>query len=213
MVIHVAFRLASWLVAVVAFWMLLWSPVVLGQTADQPPAAVEPGEQVLGDPAAPVTIIEYASLTCPHCAEFHEQTLPGLRERYIDEGKVRLVYRDFPLDQRALDAAAVAHCADPADYFKFLGALFKNQSSWANAQDHVAARVTLAKLGGLPEERVRACLADQALLDRILQERLAGQNEHDVRSTPSFVIGGETYAGNRSVDDFAEIIEPLLPES
>ena len=213
MVMHVAFRLASWLVAVVAFWMLLWSPVVLGQTAGQPPAAVEPGEQVLGDPAAPVTIIEYASLTCPHCAEFHEQTLPGLRERYIDEGKVRLVYRDFPLDQRALDAAAVAHCAEPGDYFKFLGALFKNQASWANAQDHVAALVTLAKLGGLPEERVRACLADRALLDAILQERLAGQNEHDVRSTPSFVIGGETYAGNRSVDDFAEIIEPLLPES
>ncbi|HET6518369.1 MAG TPA: DsbA family protein, partial [Geminicoccaceae bacterium] len=168
-------------------------------------------------PDAPVTVIEYASLTCSHCAAFHNETLPALKERYIDTGKVRLVYRDFPLDQRALDAAAVAHCADPADYFTFLGVLFKNQASWANAQDHIPALVMLAKLGGLPEERVRACLADQALLDGILRERLTGQDEHDVRSTPSFVIGGETHAGNRPIEDqgdvegFASLIDPLLP--
>lgn len=217
MVKQLALRLSSWLTAVVVLWMLLWSPLVLGQTPSAPaagptPPAIEPGEQSLGDPDAPVTVIEYASLTCPHCASFHKETLPGFKERYIDTGKVRLVYRDFPLDQRALDAAVVAHCAPPESYFGFLDVLFESQESWAQAEDHVPALVLLAKLGGLPEERVRACLADQKLQDAVLAERLQGQNEHGVRSTPSFVIGGETYAGSRGVDEFAELIDPLLPE-
>ncbi len=211
---QLALRLASWLTAVVVFWMLLWSPLVLGQTpgAGATPAAVEPGEQSLGDPNAPVTVIEYASLTCPHCATFHRETLPRLKERYIDSGKVRLVYRDFPLDQRALDAAVVAHCAEPERYFDFLDVLFESQESWARAADHVPALVLLAKLGGLPEERVRQCLANEELVNAVLGERLQGQNEHNVRSTPSFVIGGQTYAGDRGIEEFAKLIDPLLPE-
>ncbi len=212
MVKRLALRLASWLTVVVAFWMLLWSPLLLGQAASESPAAVAAGEQALGDPDAPVTVIEYASLTCPHCADFHKETFSALKERYVDTGKVRYVFRDFPLDQRALDAAVVAHCAGPEGYFDFLNVLFESQETWARAADHVPTLVLLAKLGGLPEERVRACLADEELQNAVLQQRLEGQNEHDIRSTPSFVIGGKTYAGNRGIDEFAKLIDPLLPE-
>jgi protein-disulfide isomerase len=216
---QLALRLASWLTAVVVFWLLLWSPLVLGQTPPAPaagpttPPAIEPGEQALGDPDAPVTVIEYASLTCPHCASFHREILPGLKERYIDTGKVRLVYRDFPLDQRALDAAVVAHCAPPESYFGFLDVLFETQENWARAEDHLAALKRLGKLGGLTEAQMEACFADQELADRILQTRLEAQDQHDISSTPSFIIDGKTYPGSRDIDEFGELIDPLLDDS
>lgn len=165
----------------------------------------------LGDPNAPVTITEFSSLTCPHCASFHTDTLPGLKERYIDTGKVRLVMRDFPLDETALKAAVIAHCAGPERYPRFVDVFFVQQRSWARAEDPIAALKQLAKLGGLGEAEVDACLADESLETQVLQSRLEAQQQYDIRSTPTFVIDGKTYAGNRSVDEFAAIIDPLLP--
>jgi protein-disulfide isomerase len=204
----VLLRLSGSLVAVVGLWMLAWLPLVLTESS-----AAEPQEQILGDPQAPVTIIEYASLTCPHCATFHTEVLPELKERYIAPGKVRLVYRDFPLDQLALAAAALAHCAGPDRYFGFLDVLFETQESWAGADDHLAALKRLGKLGGLSEQQIDACFADQELADRILRTRLDAQNQYEISSTPSFVINGETYGGARGVDEFSEIIDPLLEKS
>jgi protein-disulfide isomerase len=172
-------------------------------------ASVEP--RTLGDPGAPVTIIEYASLTCPHCATFHTDTLPGLKERYIESGKVKLEFHDFPLDQVALKAAIVAHCAGPDRYFAFLQALFDSQQQWSHASDPVAALKQIAALGGLSASDVDACLADKSMEDAVLQSRLAGQDQHDIRSTPTFIIDGKKYPGNRSVEEFAGIIDPLLP--
>jgi protein-disulfide isomerase len=180
-------------------------PLVAARTAG---AAVE--ERVLGDPAAPVTIIEYASLTCPHCAAFHKDVLPALKERYIQPGKVKLVFRDFPLDQTALMAAVLAHCAGPERYFAFLDALFSTQQTWARAADPIAALKQIARLGGLSEDRADACLADGAMQDAVLQSRLDGERAHDIRSTPSFVIDGQTYSGGRGIDDLAAIIDPML---
>jgi protein-disulfide isomerase len=204
----VLLRLSGSLIAVLGLWTLVWLPLVLGESA-----AAQTEEHALGDANAPVTIIEYASLTCPHCAEFHQDVLPGLKERYIAPGKVRLVYRDFPLDERALDAAVLAHCAGPERYFGFLDVLFETQSNWAGAENHIAALKQLGKLGGLSEQQMDACFADQALEDRILQTRIDAQNQHDIRSTPSFVIDGETYAGSREVEEFGELIDPLLDGS
>jgi protein-disulfide isomerase len=187
---------------------LVWLPLVLGKAS-----AAEPQEQALGDPAAPVTIIEYASLTCPHCAQFHTEVLPELKERYITPGKVRLIYRDFPLDQKALAAAALAHCAGPDRYFSFLDVLFQTQASWAQAPDHVAALKRLGKLGGLTEEAMDACLADQELSDGILRVRLEGQDQHQISSTPSLVIDGQTSAGARDIEDLSALIDPLLDGS
>jgi protein-disulfide isomerase len=185
--------------------MVIWLPLVT--------SAAEPSEQALGDPNAPVTMIEYASLTCPHCAHFHNEVLPDLKERYIETGKVRLVYRDFPLDERALMAATLAHCAGPERYFGFLDVLFQTQNGWARADDPVAALKKLGKLGGMSDEQMEQCLADQELADGILQTRLDGQNQHDVRSTPTLVINDEVYAGSRSIEELSAVIDPLLSDS
>lgn len=173
--------------------------------------ATELVEQVLGDPAAPVEIIEYASLTCPHCAAFHTETLPALKERYIDTGKAKLVMRDFPLDQSALLASALAHCAGPDRYFAFIDALFSSQSRWARAADPEEALLQLAQLGGMPRDKAEACLADEALMDAILQVRLDGQNEYAINSTPSFVVNGEKLTGGNGIENFAEVIEAAAP--
>jgi protein-disulfide isomerase len=201
-------RLAGSLLGVFAFWVAIWLPLVLVETS-----AAEPSEQILGNPAAPVTLIEYASLTCPHCAQFHTEVLPDLKERYIATGKVRMIYRDFPLDERALMAAALAHCAGPDRYFGFLDVLFETQSSWARADDYLGALKKLGKLGGMSDEQMDQCLADDQLANGILQTRLDGQNEHQVSSTPTLVINGEVYAGSRSIDALSEVIDPLLENS
>ncbi len=184
---------------------LLIAAVLIGRGA-----SAEVAEQVMGDPNAPVTIIEYASLTCPHCAAFHKETLPGLKERYIDTGKVKLSFRDFPLDENAKRAAMLAHCAGPERYFRFLDVFFAQQGSWAVARDPVAALKQLARLGGMSEEAANACLADKSVDDAVLRARLEGQDKYSVRSTPSFIVNGKLYAGERSVEDFAQIIDPLL---
>ena len=201
----VLFRLTGSLVAVLGLWVLMSLPLLHVESS-----AAEVGERAIGDPNAPVTIIEYSSLSCPHCASFHADVLPGLKERYVDTGKVRFVFRDFPLNQSAVDAAIVAHCAGPDRYVGFLDVFFQTQQSWSSAPDPREALKQLGKLGGLTNQQMDSCLADEAMLDAVLKSRLDGQNEHDVQSTPTFVINGETYPGSRSVDAFAEIIDPLL---
>jgi protein-disulfide isomerase len=201
-------RPSGGIVLVIGLWTLVCLPLVLSEGA-----AAEPQEQILGDPDAPVTIIEYASLTCPHCAQFHTEVLPELKERYIDPGKIRLIYRDFPLDQMALTAAALAHCAGPERYFSMLDVLFETQSNWARADNPVTALKRLGKLGGLTEEEMQACLSDQELTDGILQTRLEGQNQYDIGSTPTFVIDGKTYSGSLDVEGFSELLDPLLDQS
>jgi protein-disulfide isomerase len=175
--------------------------------------AAEVVEGSVGSDAAPVTMIEYSSLTCPHCAAFHQETLPGLKARFIDAGKVRLVLRDFPLDQVALKGAVLAHCAGPARYPTFVDVFFQQQASWVQAPDPVAALKQLARLGGLGEAEADACLADKAMEDAVLQMRLKGQQQFNIQSTPTFILGGKTVAGNKTVDEFAAIIDPLLAEA
>ena len=174
--------------------------------------AIDLGEPAIGDANAPVTIIEYSSLTCPHCAAFHANTLPELKKRYIDTGKVRLVLRDFPLDQMALKAAVIAHCAGPQRQPQFVEVFYAQQASWARASDPEKALRQLAQLGGLGADQIDACLADKALEEAVLQARLEGQEKFKIESTPSFIIDGKTYAGDQSADKFAELIDPLLPQ-
>ena len=172
--------------------------------------AADLGELVLGDPNAPVTMIEYASLSCDHCGAFHRETLPALKARYIDTGKVKLVFRDFPLERNALRAAMIARCAGPERRHRFVDVFFTQQERWSHAKDPLSAIKQLARLGGLDEPAVEACLSDKALEDAILGARLEAEQKHRVRSTPTFVINDKVYAGNRSVDEFAAIIDPLL---
>src|SRR5690606_5630190 len=134
------------------------------------------GDMVLGQEDAPITIIEYASMTCPHCASFPNETLDPLREKYIDTGKLRLTFREFPFDQLDLRASRLARCAGPQRFFGMLDVLFSQQSSWSRAEDPIQALQRLARLGGISEERFQACMSDQTLADMVLQNRLEGQD-------------------------------------
>ncbi len=175
-------------------------------------SGLTPGDDdmVLGVPSAPITVIEYSSLTCPHCASFHANTLPQIEQNYIDAGKVRLVYRHFPFDQPALMAAALADCAGRDYFFNFLDVLFGSQNSWARAADPIAALTSIGRLGGLKAEAIAACFNDKAMLDRILSSRIEGAKEFDIDSTPTFIVNGEKLVGNQPYERFVEVFERLL---
>jgi len=193
--------------------VLLFVAASFAGAADPARSAPAPAdmEMALGRDDAPVTIIEYASLSCPHCAKFHEETLPALREKYIDTGKVRLVFREFPLERTAFLASIIARCAGEKRYFAFIDAFFKKQRAWYSADDPFEALLQIARLGGLSAKDVKACVEDEALGDGILQTRLDAEQEHGISSTPSFVIDGRTYLGALTLREIEQIIIPLIP--
>ena len=164
-------------------------------------------EKVLGDPGASVTIIEFASLSCPHCAEFHKTRFDWLKENYIDTGKVRFIFRDFPLNRPALLGSMVAHCADPSKYFAYLSLLFKNQEKWAFSQPVEEQLVKLARVSGMGQEKLLNCLQDEALAEKIIQSRLESQNTYNIESTPSFLVGDALIVGVPSEERLRELIE------
>ena len=164
-------------------------------------------DKVLGSPDAPVTIVEYSSYTCPHCARFHRETLPRLKTEYIDIGVARLVFRDFPLDGMALRAGMMARCLPDPLFFSMNEVLFAQQQDWARAADPVGALGNLGRVAGLNQDAFQACMADEALADRIIQLRLEGAQHYGVNSTPTFVINGEVLAGAQPFERFASLIE------
>ena len=167
-------------------------------------------EMVLGDANAPVTVIEYVSLTCPHCAAFHEKTFPQMKTQYIDTGKVRFIVRDYPLDRAAFHAAILARCAGAERYFSFLDVLFKQQDSWSLHKDPLLALTMLGGLGGVTEEKFRACLDDEELSEKVLGSRLEAHERYDITSTPSFLINGVKHSGDLPFVSLEALLRPLL---
>ncbi len=165
-------------------------------------------EHVMGNPAAPVTIIEYASLNCSHCASFHKDILPEVVKKYISTGKVKLIFRDFPLNAQALKAAQLAQCMPEDRYFPFIKTLFENQEGWSTAKDTDATLTQYAKLAGLPGERITKCLADKNLQDALVKRRMQAENQFKINATPSFVIdyGKETISGISTFEEFDKAI-------
>ena len=176
------------------------------------PMEVTPEDNILGSADAPVTIIEYASLTCPHCAKFHNTTLPTLKSDWIDTGKVRLVYRDFPLDGAALGAAVVAHCAPADRYFGMIALFFERQNEWAVADEWRDRLTKLAGIAGMDKAAVDACLADEARKNAIVKRAEDAQAKYAVNSTPSFIINGRKLSGALPIDRFVEVIEKVQPK-
>ncbi len=169
-------------------------------------------EIVYGDADAPVTIIEYASLTCPHCADFHTEILPGVKERLLDPGKAKLVYRNFPLDQLAVLAAVMVRCNTGTRRNAMLDVLFSTQETWATSPDPVAALRNIGRAAGMTDQALDACFNDQQIIDGVIKERLDAENQYQINSTPSFVVDGEVYRGGLTVEQITELVESLQPQ-
>ncbi len=167
-------------------------------------------EKALGDPNAKVTIVEYASMTCGHCAAFHEKTYPQLKADYIDTGKVYFVLREFPLDPLAAAGFMLARNAMGDKYFDVVDLLFEKQRDWAYSDDPVTALRTLAKQFGYTDATFEQTLSDQALLDKINQVRARGSDEFGVNSTPTFFINGQRHRGAMSLEELAKVVDPML---
>jgi protein-disulfide isomerase len=176
-------------------------PSAVAQTTDKAQLlGVQPSDHVLGDPKAPVTMIEYASFTCPHCAHFSIAVLPAVKKKWIDSGKVKLIYRDFPLDQTALKAAQLAECSGKDKYFGVIDMIFANQQKWATAGDPIGELSKSLRIAGMGEAEVRNCLANDAVANAVIADYRGGETL-GVNSTPTLFINGELYKGARSVEE------------
>ncbi len=168
------------------------------------------GDKVLGKDDAPVTIVEYASLTCSHCANFHERTFPALKEKYIDTGKVRLIFREFPLDPLSTAASMLARCSTEQRYFPLISVLFKQQRQWAGSDKPLDELLAIARQAGFTQESFEACLKDQKIYDGLNDAKKRGAEVHGVNSTPTFFINGEIRRGDMTIEEIDKVVELIL---
>ncbi|MEG6508766.1 DsbA family protein [Methyloligella sp. 2.7D] len=164
---------------------------------------------VIGDPDAPVTIVEYASMTCPHCADFHENVYPELKKEYVDTGKVKFIFREFPLDILAARASMLARCAGPDRQMALVSALFQTQRSWAvpgDEQKSMDGLLRIARQAGFSKESFDKCLNDQELYENIVKMRAKGSKEFGVNSTPSFFIDGKPLGREHQLENFEQVL-------
>jgi protein-disulfide isomerase len=209
-----------WVAFLAMFAVAVLSPAP-AQAADSVPAAADAAsllalgkdDRILGNPAAPITIVEYASLTCPHCAHFTGEVLPEIKKKWIDTGKVKLVLRDFPLDGEALRAAMIARCAPADRFYAFIDTFFADQATWVSAPDFEAALGRLAELGGMSKAAVDKCLKDITLENKILEGRLTASKQLNVDATPTFFVNGAKFTGAPTVEEFDKQLSGLSPKS
>jgi protein-disulfide isomerase len=169
---------------------------------------------VVGDKNAPVTIIEYSSLSCSHCANFHNNTLDDLIKEYVDTGKARIVFRDFPFNYPALLGSMVLRCIPEDVRYDYMNALFQLQPKWV-VRENAKSTQELYKImqsGGMTKEEFETCTNNVELENTILQALIAAQNEFNIQSTPSFLINGNLVEGNKSIKEFRQIIDKILSE-
>ncbi len=208
----------------------IWfAPLIVLLLAATGPASAQPAEpkgtggaatptaseqdRVLGKPEAPITIIEYASLTCPHCAHFAADVLPKIKEKWIDTGKAKLILRDFPLDEAALRAAVVARCAPPERFYPLVETFFATQDKWVVEQHWKAALQRIAQLAGISKKKFEACAADKKLEDAVAQSRLTAATKFGVDSTPTFFVNGTKFEGEPTVEAFDRLLSGLAEKS
>jgi len=171
------------------------------------------GEQALGDPKAPVTVVEYVSMTCPHCARVHKTTFRALKSKYIDTGRVYFVLREFPLDPLALAAIMLARCASPEKFFPAVDVMFELQDNWAFVDDPGTALSKVLQPMGFTNDSIKACLNDKKILDGVNWVRDRAEKKFGIEGTPTFFFNGQKEVGELSIEDVDKIIAPMLPES
>ena len=199
------YRILSIVFFIVFFILPISATTVLEVTED---------DFVVGDKNAPVTIIEYASLSCSHCADFHNNTLEDLIKEYVDTGKARIVFRDFPFNYPALLGSMVLRCIPEDVRYDYMNALFQLQPKWV-VRENAKSTQELYKImqsGGMTKEEFETCTNNVELENTILQALIAAQNEFNIQSTPSFLINGNLVEGNKSIKEFRQIIDKILSE-
>ena len=166
-------------------------------------------ELSIGDDKAPVTIIEYSSMTCSHCADFHTNTYPTLKKNHIEKGEVRFIFREFPLDKLSMATSMLARCVDSSISLAFIDILFQNRNKWYS-DNALAELKNLSKQAGLSSEDFDQCLNDQELLDQLILQKENAIKEFQINSTPSFIINGNVISGNKPYSYFKSEIEKIL---
>ena len=170
-------------------------------------------ERSLGDATAPITMREFASLTCGHCGHFHKEVFDKIKSEYIDTGKVYVIFTDFPLNKPALDATMIARCLPEERYFSFTEYLFKNQDKWAYSEDYLTFLKQNAALAGMGSEAFDACLNNEELRQGIANNMREAQKKYGINSTPSFVVNeGETFSGAKDFAAFKKMFDEKLAE-
>lgn len=168
------------------------------------------GDVVLGDANAPLTIVEYASLTCPHCSSFHINTWPQVKEAYIDTGKVKFILREVYFDKEGLWASMTARCGGEKGYYPMMETFLQTQRTWTRADNIGEAIQQIGRRAGLSNEQVSACLADREYAKTLLEAYQANAAADEIRSTPSFIIDGELHSGSMSFEEFSELVDAAL---
>ncbi len=183
-------------------------------SADHSILKIQENDFYIGEPEAPVTIIEYASMSCSHCADFHNETLDDLKSEYIDTGKVKFVFRDFPFNYPALAGSMILSCVPKDVRYDYMNALYKLQKNWV-MRDHSKTRSELYKImqsGGMQQDEFDACLSDINLENDILEGVMNAQREFNINRTPSFIVNGIVYSGNKNIKEFRQIIDKILSQ-
>ena len=167
-------------------------------------------EFFLGNKNAKIVVIEYASMTCIHCANFHKQVYPKIKKNYIDTNKIKFIFRDFPLDKQALFASVLAKCAPKDKYYNFVKLILTNQEKWISNDDAFMNKLrNIGKLAGLNENKINSCFKDEKMVDNIIRTRSIGEEKYNINSTPSLIINEKKYSA-MSYENFAKIIENLI---
>jgi len=180
---------------------------------------VEPGildikedDIIMGVENAPITIIEYSSMSCPHCGHYHNDVFPHIKSKYILNEKVKYILRDFPLNSSALMAAKIAHCTGNDRYYDFVSTLFEWQTQWAFTREYKYPLEKIAKLGGISEEKLLECTTDKKLEDFLLGRAMKANNKLEIDETPTFFINGERHTGAKPFSYYEKIIDKKLEE-
>ncbi len=167
-------------------------------------------EKKIGDESASIKMIEFASLTCGHCAKFHNEVFPIIKEKYIDTGKIAFTYKDFPLDKFALKASVIARCSGNDRFFSFLKVLYNKQKDWTRTDDPFRSLLKIAKLGGLKNDEIKVCVGNKSIEDGILKQRLNSSKKYDIKATPTIYLNNEKYDGDLTFEALKLKIDSLL---
>ncbi len=164
----------------------------------------------LGDKSAKVTIIEYSSTSCPHCADYHKKGFELIKKTYIETNKILYILRDIPTNHPGLLGAMLAHCSGRDEYFNYIATLMDSQMLWAYRKDYKESLTNIAKLGGFTDEKIKACFNDKGLENKLFKRAMIASQKLNILATPVFFINGKKYEGGLSYAEMSKIIESLL---